>query len=128
MQTRRFMKNHSGFAREAAGLLIESFPHCYSDCAEEEVMNCLSDERIAFMAVEGNQLVGFAGAVPQYVVTGWELHPLVVRKSHQYRGIGTLLIKATELESQTYGWQKGFEVPKGLMRFGHCIVKTELRK
>ena len=39
MQLSRFMKNHSKFVKEAAGLLIESFPHCYSECAEEKVKN-----------------------------------------------------------------------------------------
>ena len=39
MQISRFTKNNSRLVNEAAGLLIESFAHCYSDCAEEEVMN-----------------------------------------------------------------------------------------
>ena len=98
MQISMFDKSNKKYIKEASELLIESFPHCYSDSALEEVEMCLSEDRIAVMAVENNQLVGFAGAIPQYGVTGWELHPLVVRKSHQFKGIGTLLIKALEQE------------------------------
>jgi aminoglycoside 6'-N-acetyltransferase I len=50
------------------------------------------------MAVEDDQLIGFVSAIPQYGITGWELHPIVVRKSHQFKGVGTLLISALEKE------------------------------
>lgn len=93
-----FEKNSSKFLKEASELLVESFPHSYSDCAIEEIENCLSEDKIAIMAVENDQLIGFVGAIPQYGVTGWELHPIVVSKTHQYKGIGALLIKALEIE------------------------------
>lgn len=99
----RFEKSNGKYVKEAAELLIESFPHSYSDCALEEVESCLSEERIAIMAVEDNQLVGFAGAIPQYGITGWELHPVVVRKSHQFKGIGSKLINAIEKEVSNRG-------------------------
>ena len=72
----------------AADLLREAFPHCYSDCAEEEVQTCLSPDRIALIAVESDRVVGFIGAIPQYGVTGWELHPLVVLATCQNTEIG----------------------------------------
>ena len=98
MEIKRFDKDNLKYIKEAEELLIESFPHSYSDCANEEINTCLDDERIALMAVEDDQLLGFIGAIPQYGVTGWELHPLVVRKSHQFNGIGSMLIKALEKE------------------------------
>lgn len=98
-----FDKDNAAFVKEASELLIESFPHSYSDCALDEINRCLEEKRIAIMAVDKGQLLGFAGAIPQYDVTGWELHPIVVRKSHQYKGIGTLLIKALEKEVASKG-------------------------
>ena len=93
-----FEKRNSKYIMEAAELLIESFPHSYSSCAVEEIEKCLNKDRIAIMAVEDDQIVGFVSAIPQYGITGWELHPIVVRKVKQYRGIGTLLIQALEKE------------------------------
>lgn len=98
MEISIFQKNNSKFIREAADLLIESFPQSYSDCAMEELEKCLDNERISIMAVENDQLIGFTSAIPQYGTTGWELHPIVVRKSNQFSGIGTMLIKALEKE------------------------------
>ncbi len=103
MHISTFEKNNHKFVKEISELLIESFPHSYSDCALEEVERCLEEDRIAMMAVEDGQLIGFAGAIPQYGITGWELHPIVVRKSKQFRGIGTMLIKALEREVANKG-------------------------
>lgn len=98
MKIRRFDKYNSKLIHEAAELLIESFPYSYSERAIEEVRKCLAVDRIALMAVEDGKLNGFIGAIPQYGRTGWELHPLVVRKSHQFQGIGSLLVKTLEKE------------------------------
>jgi aminoglycoside 6'-N-acetyltransferase I len=103
MEIKRFDKDNLKYIKEAEELLIESFPLSYSDCANEEINECLDDERIALMAIEDDQLLGFIGAIPQYGVTGWELHPLVVRKSHQFNGIGSMLIKTLEKEVRYRG-------------------------
>ena len=87
----------------AADLLREAFPHCYSDCAEEEVQTCLEPDRIALIAVESDRVIGFIGAIPQYGVTGWELHPLVVLATCQNTGIGSQLIQALESEVVSRG-------------------------
>lgn len=103
MEIRRINKDDKKHSKEAADLLIESFQHCYSNCAHEEISRYLDDERIAIMAVEDDLLLGFVGAIPQYGITGWELHPLVVRRSHQFKGIGSLLMKALECEVRNMG-------------------------
>lgn len=41
--------------------------------------------------VDGETLLGFAGAIPQYGMTAWELHPLVVNEKFRSQGIGTRL-------------------------------------
>jgi aminoglycoside 6'-N-acetyltransferase I len=98
MEIREFDRSNDKLIREAADLLIESFPNAYSDCAMEEMGNCLEEDRVAVMAVDNDQLLGFTGAIPQYGITGWELHPIVVRKDHQFKGLGTKLIRALEKE------------------------------
>ncbi len=47
MQISRFDKNNAQFIREASELLIESFLHRNSDCAIQEIENCLEEDRIA---------------------------------------------------------------------------------
>jgi aminoglycoside 6'-N-acetyltransferase I len=98
MESRLFDSDNEQFKADAARLLAENFPDAYGDCAMEEVELCLSEERVAVMAVEQGHLVGFVGAIPQYDMTGWELHPLVVNASHRLRGVGAMLVKALEEE------------------------------
>ncbi len=93
-----FDKSNEQYIIEAANLLASCFPHAYSDCAFEEIDRILDDERIAVMAVENGHLIGFAGAIPQYGVTGWELHPLVVNEAYRNKGIGTKLVFKLEEE------------------------------
>ena len=71
--------------------------------ADEEVRGMLSKKRVAFAAIADSRVVGIIGAIPQYGVTGWELHPLAVVKAYQRRGIGTALIEALEDEVAARG-------------------------
>ena len=102
MEIKSFEKDNISFVHAAADILADNFPHAYGDCALEETEECLKEERIALMAVEDGQLLGFAGAILQYDYA-WELHPLVVRKSSQLRGIGTGLVRALERECAARG-------------------------
>lgn len=97
-----FDKENISLIREAADILADNFPHAYGDCALEEVEECLEDEKIAMMAVEDGHLSGFIGAIPRYDYA-WELHPLVVRKDCQLRGVGTSLVHALEKECSSRG-------------------------
>lgn len=98
-----FNKNNEKFKKQLAEMLTEAFPHSYCDCVSEEVESCLKDSNIAIIATINNNLVGFIGGIPQYYTTGWELHPIIVKKEHQFKGIGTLLIKALEKEILSRG-------------------------
>lgn len=91
MRTIRLTRGDSRYISEAAELLRQAFPHSYKDLAEEEVVECLAEEKVAIAAIEDDRLVGFIGASPEYGVTAWELHPLVVSAERRLRGIGTLL-------------------------------------
>ena len=84
-----------------SALLAEAFPHSYAENPLEEMKRLLDDERIVIAAIEtdyeeSSTLVGIVGAIPQYGITGWELHPLVVRKDCQFKGVGSQLVQALE--------------------------------
>ena len=98
MEVVLFDRENQTYRKELADLLITCFPHCYTDGAMEEVEECLSEDRIAVMALEGGRLVGFVGAAPHYGVTGWELHPLAVVPAFQGQGIGKELVSVLEAE------------------------------
>jgi aminoglycoside 6'-N-acetyltransferase I len=92
----------------AAEVLRDALSYSKSDAAGE-IKRMLSSKRIALAAIVDNpvdaslQLVGIIGAIPQYGVTGWELHPLAVLKKYQGRGIGRLLVETLEREVVTRG-------------------------
>lgn len=92
----QFTMDNNQYISEAAELLKLAFPNSYSDCAKEEVLNCLDEERFAIAAIDNGHLVGFVGAIPQYGVTAWELHPLVVSETYRSQGVGTKLCNQLE--------------------------------
>ena len=69
----------------------------------EELKKCLSEDRVALAAEEENRLMGFVGAMPQYGVTAWELHPLVVAPPYRRQGVGTALCLRLEEELRQRG-------------------------
>lgn len=97
MTVQEFPRNDRDFFRQGAELLRECFPQAYGgELGEEEMAQCLEEGRIALMAEEAGQLVGFVGAISQYGVTAWELHPLAVTASCRGKGIGTALVDRLE--------------------------------
>lgn len=96
MEIQLFTAENREFITEAAELLKKAFPEAYAHCALKEVDECLRQDRIAVMAVEAGCLIGFTGAIPQYGMTGWELHPIVVDDAWRGKGVGSLLIDALE--------------------------------
>lgn len=103
MNVQLFDKSNEQYINEAANLLASCFPHAYSDCAAEEMIDILAKKRITVMAIEDNHLIGFAGAIPQYGVTGWELHPLAVNERFRSMGIGSKLVYKLEEEVAAHG-------------------------
>lgn len=80
---------------ELAELWLEAFPG-YECNPLDEIRECLSADRLAFAALDDERAAGFVGAIPQYGVTGWELHPLMVAKDYQGRGLGSELLRLME--------------------------------
>ena len=89
--------------RQVAALLVEGFaanwPEAWPDLesAVEEVRESFEAGRISRVAqdADGNVL-GWIGGISQYRGHVWELHPLVVRVSHQGKGIGRRLVADLE--------------------------------
>lgn len=98
-----FPRTDEDMKSAGATLLAQCFSHAYGDCAEEQIALCMEEERIALAAVDKGELVGFIGAIPQYGVTGWELHPLAVAKTHRKKGVGRSLVESLEWECAARG-------------------------
>jgi len=84
-------------AEDAAEVMRDALNYSKSD-AEAEIRRMLKKPRIVFAAIADNRVIGIIGAIPQYGVTGWELHPLAVLKEYQRRGVGSALIEVLEHE------------------------------
>ena len=89
--------------RQVAVLLVEGFaanwPGSWPDLesAMEEVRESFAAERISRVALdEDGTALGWVGGISQYRGHVWELHPLVVRVSHQGKGIGRALVADLE--------------------------------
>lgn len=104
MNIREFPRENQDFFRQGAELLRECFPQAYSgERADQEMARILEEDRIALMAEQGGRLVGLIGAMPQYGVTAWELHPLAVTASHRLQGVGSALVAKLEQECSSQG-------------------------
>ena len=104
MEIAAFPADKPDLRRQLAGLLAACFA-CYREDPAAEVESLLQSERLALCALEGDTLLGFIGAIPQYGAeeqdglsraTGWELNPLAVLPQRQGQGIGGALTAALE--------------------------------
>ena len=89
--------------RQIAVLLVEGFaahwPAAWPDLesAVEEVQESFEAGHISRVALdEDGTVLGWIGGISQYHGHVWELHPLVVRVSHQDKGIGRALVADLE--------------------------------
>ncbi|MFA5341656.1 MAG: GNAT family N-acetyltransferase [Clostridia bacterium] len=97
MEIKKINRNDIRILEQVKNLLLEAFPHSYYCCADDEVVKLISEDRILIGAFNDNGiLLGFAGAIPQYSNTGWELHPIVIKEEFRFRGIGSMLLKGLE--------------------------------
>lgn len=89
--------------RRACITIMREVLHYRPEDAAADMKDIMADSRIAFVAEVGQAVVGFIGAIPQYGVTGWELHPLAVNDAFQHRGIGRKLVERLEAEVKQRG-------------------------
>jgi aminoglycoside 6'-N-acetyltransferase I len=83
---------------QAAVLLHTRMPEGWPDleAARDEVDRSLDLGRIARAVVDGDVVLGWAGANEHYPGHVWELHPLVVRVDNERRGVGRTLVRDLE--------------------------------
>jgi aminoglycoside 6'-N-acetyltransferase I len=95
-----------GVRDQAARLLVEHFDEPLGwlslDSAREEVARVINDG-FALAMLDSGTLIGWVGGLPEYEGRVWELHPMVVRRDHRRRGIGSSLVAAFESESRNRG-------------------------
>jgi len=91
-----------------AELLVEGFrekaPAAWPtlEVGREEVAECCS-RGFVYVAVDGDEIIGWIGGHPDYDGNVWELHPLVVRHDRQRHGVGRALCAAFEAEARARG-------------------------
>ena len=67
-----------------------------------EVEESFEPGRLSLVAVDGDRVLGWIGAIPTYS-HAWELHPLAVRPEAQGRGVGRALVAALEARLRERG-------------------------
>ncbi|OJG71583.1 GNAT family acetyltransferase [Enterococcus phoeniculicola] len=98
-----FDRESIALKNQLTDLLALTWPKDYGETASEKVEELLTDNRIAVAALEDDQLIGFVGAIPQYAMTGWEMHPLVVSSTQRGNRIGARLVQYLEKEVASKG-------------------------
>lgn len=96
--------------QQMAQILVDAFaqnwPSAWPTLAEAETELADFDaERICRVAVHAAEVLGWAGALPEYDGNVWELHPLAVAPAHQRKGIGGALLADVEAQVRARGGQ-----------------------
>jgi len=72
--------------------------------ALEEIQSLFGEGRISRIAVEGDTVLGWVGALNEgYPLVTWELHPLVVHPDYQGKGVGRALVADIEDQARQRG-------------------------
>jgi len=64
--------------------------------AIQEVAEMLAPNRMVWVAMVNEEVIGWIGGVPHYEGNVWELHPLLVSPAWQRQGIGSTLVSVLE--------------------------------
>ncbi|HBT63415.1 MAG TPA: N-acetyltransferase [Ruminococcaceae bacterium] len=91
--------------RQSAELLAEN-PELWPamEIARSVVNTLLAPNRVCLCALdEKDTVIGLVGGLPDYDGVVWELHPLVIKKTHRGHGLGRRLVKALEKEASLRG-------------------------
>lgn len=93
--------------KQAAQMLTDELPQGWAtfDDAMEEIDELFSyEDGVLFLAaVENGEVHGWSGILSEYNGRVFELHPLVVRRDKQGRGIGSALIDAISAAAKERG-------------------------
>jgi len=91
---------HPELLEQAAELLVDRMPEGWPTltAAREHVREMLDPARLTRGYVRGSRLLGWVGGLEHYPNHIWELHPLVIHRDHERRGVGRALV--TDLEDR----------------------------
>ena len=91
---------------QAAAMLAEAFPHDNGWPTIElglAEIEWVAKDGFVRAALEGGQVLGWVGGLPEYRGRVWELHPIVVLESRRLTGVGRVLVQAFEDEARARG-------------------------
>ncbi|MCL2640770.1 MAG: GNAT family N-acetyltransferase [Phycisphaerales bacterium] len=93
---------------QAARMLVDEMPlgwPTFDDAMREVKERLGGDADSAFIAaVDSDEVIGWCGILPEYDGRVYELHPLVVRRDRQRKGVGTALVnKITDIAREKGG-------------------------
>jgi aminoglycoside 6'-N-acetyltransferase I len=93
--------------QQAGAMLHDAFPHENGwpslEAGRQEIDWITGQDGFVRVAVDGDQVLGWVGGVPEYRGRVWELHPIVVRTDRRRRGIGRALVQAFEAAARERG-------------------------
>jgi len=92
--------------RQAAAMLVAAFPHDNGWPTLElglDEIDEIAREGFVRAGLDGENVLGWVGGLPEYRGKVWELHPIVVDKSRRLGGIGRALVAAFEQEARRRG-------------------------
>ena len=84
--------------KQAAEMLTDQLPLGWATFGEaiNEIREHLIPQNTLLAAVENEEVLGWCGILPSYAGNVFELHPLVITRDMQRKGIGTMLVRAIE--------------------------------
>ena len=86
--------------RQAAQMLTDELPQGWETLAdaEEEIRELMAEDADTSLiaAMDNGQVIGWCGIMPEYDGRVCELHPLVVRRDYQRKGVGQKLMERIE--------------------------------
>ena len=71
--------------------------------AIEEIYDSFNDDGISRVLMDGDLVLAWVGAVPQFDGRVVEIHPLIVAQEHQGRGLGRQMVNCVEAWAQAQG-------------------------
>lgn len=87
--------NNENLVEQLSKLLMDNFENAWNtfEEAKEEVLESVKEDRVSRLALnENDEVLGWIGGREEYDGNVWELHPLVVNKKLQGKGIGKELV------------------------------------
>lgn len=106
MQIIQLSPDHDAAIEGCAKVLTAAFIGTQNWQTHEEALEEVHDileNGCAFGALDGEIVIGWIGALPEYNGNTWELHPLAVHPDFQGKGIGRVLVERLEQAGREAG-------------------------